>query len=219
MGSTSGKAVIYDKGAVAAVSDRRPARQANEQWSIPRFDARRAPLQKMKRTAIVYELLPAKPERELFCEIIRIFCKELRAPNFEPHLTLFVTDKSGMSPRKVLQSVRCRPIRLSARKTAFSRKFTKTLFVRFKSTPSLRKLAKDLARTAGVAGSAPTDPHVSLLYKKISSRVQRELARTIKLPFRTVTFDSIAAVRLTLPVRTGTQIGKWKMVAKRSLRR
>jgi hypothetical protein len=40
-----------------------------------------------EETAIVYWLLPAKPERELFCTIIRIFCRELRAPNFEPHLT------------------------------------------------------------------------------------------------------------------------------------
>lgn len=173
----------------------------------------------MKKTAIVYELLPAKPERDLFCEIIRILCKELRAPNFEPHLTLFVTGKTGMSPKKVLQTVHFRPIRLSIRNTAFSRKFTKTLFVRFKSSPALRKLATDLARAAKVAGGPPSDPHVSLLYKKIPARVQRELARTIKLPLRTVRFDSIAAVQLTLPVRTGASIGKWKIVAKSRLRR
>lgn len=171
----------------------------------------------MKKTAIVYELLPAKPERDLFCEIIRILCKELRGPNFEPHLTLFATGKSGVSPRKVLQAVRCRPIRLGVRNTAFSRKFTKTLFVRFKSSPALRKLATDLGRAAKCAGGPPSDPHVSLLYKKIPARMQKELARTIKLPFRTVRFDSIAAVRLTLPVRTGASIGKWRTVARKKL--
>lgn len=173
----------------------------------------------MKKTAIVYELLPAKPERDLFCDIIRILRKELRAPNFEPHLTLFVTDKTEVSPRKVLAAVRGRPIRLTIRNTAFSGKFTKTLFVRLKSNPALRKLATDLARAAKVAGGPPADPHVSLLYKKIPARVKKELARTIKLPIRTVRFDSIAAVRLTLPVRTSAAIGKWKIVAKRSLRR
>lgn len=173
----------------------------------------------MKKTAIVYELLPAKPERDLFCEIIRILCRELRAPNFEPHLTLFVTSDRGMSPKKVLQNIRLRPIRLTVRNTAFSRKFTKTLFVRFKSSPALRKLATDLGRAAKFGGRSPADPHVSLLYKKLPSRMQKELATVIKLPFRTVRFDSIAAVQLTLPVSTRAHVGKWRIVAKKSLRR
>ena len=173
----------------------------------------------MKKTAIVYWLLPARPERDLFCQIVRILRKELRAPNFEPHLTLFVTSDRGISPKKVLQSIRFRPIRLSVRNTAFSRKFTKTLFVRFKSSPALRKLATDLGRAAKFGGRSPADPHVSLIYKKLPTRMQKELATVIKLPFRTARFDSIAAVRLTLPVRNGADVEKWRIVAKRSLRR
>lgn len=173
----------------------------------------------MKKTAIVYWLLPARPERDLFCQIVRILRKELRAPSFEPHLTLFVASDRGMSPKKVLQSIRFRPIRLSVRNTASSRKFTKTLFVRFKSSPALRKLATDLGRAAKFAGEPLADPHVSLLYKKIPARVKKELAKVIKLPFRTARFDSIAAVRLILPVRNEADVEKWKIVAKRSLRR
>jgi len=78
----------------------------------------------MKKTAIVYWLLPAKPERELFCTIIRIFCRELRAPNFEPHLTLFAGSRGRQTPAKILRQVRSRPIRLSAGNVAFSGKFT-----------------------------------------------------------------------------------------------
>src|ERR1700722_12486143 len=102
----------------------------------------------MKKTATVYWLLPAKPERGLLREIVRILRKEFRAPNFEPHLTLFVSSKDGQSPKKVLQQIHSRPIRLSIRSVAFSPKFTKTLFVRFKSSPALRKLTIDLGRAA-----------------------------------------------------------------------
>ena len=116
------------------------------------------------------------------------------------------------------EQIRSRPIRLNVRGVAFSPKFTKTLFVRFKSSPALRKLVADLGRATNGSGTAPTDPHLSLLYKKISPRVKKELAAVIKLPFRTVRFDSIAAVRLTLPVRTGRNVEKWKIVAKKSLR-
>ncbi len=172
----------------------------------------------MKKTAIVYWLLPAKPERDLFCEIVRILGKEFGAPNFEPHLTFFVTAKGRQHPAKVLRQIRSRPIRLSARGVAFSPKFTKTLYVRFKPNPSLRKLVLDLGRAAKSRAKSPTDPHVSLLYKKTSRAAQKELARVMRLPFRTALFDSIAAVRLTLPVRTRADVEAWKIVAKKSLR-
>jgi 2'-5' RNA ligase len=171
-----------------------------------------------KKTAIVYFLLLAKPERDLFCEIVRILRKEFHTPDFDPHLTLLVTTKTHESPKKVLQLLRSRPIRLKVREVAFAAKFTKTLFVRFKSSPALRKLALDLGRAAHVSTKGPKDPHVSLLYKKIPRRVKRELAKVIKLPLRSVRFDSVAAVRLTLPVRTASDVEKWKIIARKSLR-
>ena len=173
----------------------------------------------MKKTAIVYWLLPAKPERELFCSIIRILRKAFNAPNFEPHLTLFVTAKDRQPPSKVLRQIRSRPIRLRARGVAFSPKFTKTLYVRFKSSPALRKLNGKVGRAANSSAKAPGDPHVSLLYKKLPRAAQKELAAVMRLPFRSVVFDSIAAVRLTLPVRNSADVAKWKVVAKKSLRR
>ena len=172
----------------------------------------------MKKTATVYWLLPAKPERDLFCEIVRILRKEFRAPSFQPHLTLFVGRKEHASPKKVLQEVRSRPIRLRLRDVAYSPKFTKTLFVRFKSNPALGKLARNLGRAAQHSIKAPADPHVSLLYQKIPQRMKKEIASVIRLPLRTVLFDSIAAVRMTLPVRTGRDVAKWKIVARKSLR-
>lgn len=180
---------------------------------------RSATVREMKKTAIVYWLLPAKPERELFCEVVRILRREFDAPNFEPHLTLLVASKDRQPADKVLKQLQARPIRLSARGVAFSPGFTKTLFVRFKSSPALRKLVGDLGRAARVSAKSPTDPHVSLLYKKMPRVVKKELAKVMRLPFQSVVFDSIAAVRLTLPVRTGADVQKWKIVAKKSLRR
>jgi 2'-5' RNA ligase len=172
----------------------------------------------MKRTAIVYWLLPAKPERDLFCEFVRILRKGFRAPNFEPHLTLFVSAKDRQSPKEVLRALRSRPIRLNVYGVAYSANFTKTLFVRFKSSPALRKIVTDISHAANSSTKPLTDPHVSLLYKKIPPGVKKELAAVIKLPFRNAVFDSIAAVRLSLPVRTGADVAKWKIIARKSLR-
>lgn len=171
-----------------------------------------------KKPAIAYFLLPANPERHLFCEIVRILRKEFQTPDFEPHLTLLVTTRIHESPKRVLEQVRSRPIRLDLREVAFSAKFTKTLFVRFKSSAVLRRLAADLGRAANVSTKGPEDPHMSFLYKKIPRPAKKELAKVIKLPFRSVRFNSVAAVRLTLPVRTARDVVKWKIVARKSLR-
>jgi 2'-5' RNA ligase len=173
----------------------------------------------MKKKTTVYWLLPAKPERDLFCEVVRILRKEFRAPNFEPHLTLFSASKDRESPKKILKQISMRPIRLTTRGVGFSPKFTKTLFVRFKSSDGLRKLVADLGRAAKSRAQAPGDPHVSLLYKKLPRAAKKQLAAVMKLPFHSVVFDSIAAVRLTLPVHTGADVKKWKIIAKKSLRR
>ena len=173
----------------------------------------------MEKTATVYWLLLAKPERELFCEVVRILRKEFRAPDFEPHLTLFSTTRDRQSPKKVLKQISSRRIRLTARGVAFSSGFTRTLLVQFKSSDALRKLVVDLGRAAKSKAKAPSDPHVSLLYKKLPRAAKKELAAVMKLPFRTVVFDSIAAVRCHLPSRTTADVESWKILARKSLRR
>lgn len=172
----------------------------------------------MKKSATVYWLLPSAPKRELFCEIIRILRRELAGPNFEPHLTLAVAQKGRLSPAKVLRQIRAQPVRLSIREIAFSAQFTKTLFVRFRSTPALGRLIHDLGDAAEARWKAPQDPHVSLLYKRLPRDAQREMARVIKLPFRAVTFDKIAAVRCSIPTKDATDVRAWRMIAKKSLR-
>lgn len=173
----------------------------------------------MKKTATVYWLLPAKPERDLFCEVVRILRKEFRAPNFEPHLTLFSASKDRRPPKEILRQVSMRPIRLTAGGVGFSSEFTKTLFVRLKSSPALRKLATDFSRAAKSRAKAPSDPHMSLLYKKLPRTAKKELAAVMKLPFRSVVFDSIAAVRCASPSRTKADVEVWKILARKSLRR
>lgn len=180
---------------------------------------RHRPPTAMKKTVTVYWLLPAKPERELFCEIVRILRKEFRAPNFEPHLTLFSTTKDRQSPKKVLRQISRRRVRLTTYGVGFSSEFTRTLFVRFKSSDALKKLAAALSRATKSPAKVPSDPHVSLLYKKLPRAPKKELAAVMKLPLRTVVFDSIAAVRCASPSRTTADVEAWRILAKKSLRR
>src|SRR5438477_9136692 len=121
----------------------------------------------MKKSAIFYWLIPAKPERELFSNVIRILAKQFDAARFEPHLTLCrATDENSLS--KVLRRIRSKPIRLRIRGVAHSSKFTKTLFVRFMMNRSLQQLVIDL----GGDPKSLSDPHVSLVYSKLPSQMR-----------------------------------------------
>jgi 2'-5' RNA ligase len=170
----------------------------------------------MKKRATVYWLVPSGHERALLRQVIRILSREFDAPNFAPHLTVFATaqDKSA---RKALQQIRCAPIRLRVGSVDFSSQFTKTLFVRFKSSAQLKKLTSDLARAVQSRGRSMTDLHVSLLYKKLPRTVKKELAATLRMPFREVVFDLVEAVHTVSPVKTRADVEAWRVVARKSL--
>ncbi len=170
-----------------------------------------------KLTAIIYWLVPAKLKGELFRELIRILAEQFDAPRFEPHLTLLASTDRRQSASKILRQIHASPIRLRVRGITSSSKFTKTLFVRFESNKSLKKLATDLGRAARTPATSLRDPHLSLLYKKLSAPVKKELAATIRLPFREVTFPSIIAVRSSLPIRSRSDVEAWKVVARKRL--
>lgn len=176
-----------------------------------------ASLQMRKSNAIVYWLVPAKPERELFRELIRVLAEQFEAPRFEPHLTLVAIAHAGRTPREILRQIHAPPIHLGIRGIGSSSRFTKTLFVRFESSKALEKPVVDLGRALRKRTKSVRDPHVSLLYKKLPTRVKKELVSTIKLPFEEVTFDFIQAVRSALPIRDGSDVEAWKVVAKKRL--
>jgi len=171
-----------------------------------------------KKNVIVYSLTPAKDERDLFCDIIRILGKQFGAPNFDPHLTLLTTTEGRPSPMEVLQKIEAATIRLPVQAVDFSSEFRKTLFVALRPNRSLQDLVADLGRATKSRAQRLADPHVSLLYKTFAPNVLKELASTIKLPFGEVTFNSISAVRSVKPIETKADVEGWEVLAEKALR-
>ena len=171
-----------------------------------------------KKNIIVYWLTPAKAERDLFCDIVQILCKQFAAPNFDPHLTVLTTTEDGPSPKEVLQKIEAAPIRLPVQAVDFSSEFRKTLFVALRPNRSLQDLVADLGRATKSRAQRLADPHLSLLYKRLAPNVLKELAGTIKLPFGEVTFNSISAVRSVNPIETKADVEAWEVLAEKALR-
>ena len=106
------------------------------------------------------------------------------------------------------------PIELHATGIHFTSKFTKTLFLRFDSSPALEQLRESLGLEIG---DQSFDPHVSLLYKTLAAEKQSHLAATVHLPFKDVRFDVIEVVRCRVPVTTSTDVAAWEIIGTRRL--
>jgi len=170
-----------------------------------------------KSSRIAYWLVPTKPERELFCELIRILADELNAPCFEPHLTLCVTRENAQSACRRLERVGAKPVRLCIEGLDCSTRFTKTLFVRFRRNRALDHLHASLLATEKKSASILQDPHLSLLYKRMPTTAKRDLLSGIHLPLSEVAFDSIKVVHCVSPTVTRADIESWQVVATKSL--
>jgi hypothetical protein len=164
-----------------------------------------------------YWLVPARPERDLFWQLIRILAKQMQAPRFEPHLTICVAPGTAMA-RQALKKISAAPIHLQVVGLDCSNRFTKTLFVRFRRSRALDDLNKKMRRAAKIPAGVLRDPHVSLLYKSMPLSAKKELASAIRLPFREVIFDSIKILRCNSPTKTPADVNSWRVFAQKTLK-
>jgi hypothetical protein len=144
--------------------------------------------------------------------VIRILAKQFDAPSFKPHLTLCVA-AGEKSSRRLLSQIRSGPIRLRVRRVEHSPRFTKTLFLRFTPNRSLTRLAAEVGCNPKSLG----DPHLSLLYRQLPAAIRRELAATIKFPFRDVVFDAITVMSALSPVESHRDIESWRILGTKRL--
>jgi hypothetical protein len=163
-------------------------------------------------TAIAYWLLPAQPARSFFAEAISELADRFDAPNFDPHLTVFLAPENLRAPAEVLAELGGVSIKLASIDVGLSEEFTKTLFVRFEKTEALQRLNVDICELSGAPENQLADPHVSLLYKYLPVETKRELAGSIQLPFREVAFNSICAMRCGVPTSSAADVHAWKLV-------
>jgi 2'-5' RNA ligase len=150
---------------------------------------------------VTYWLLPAEPARNFFTELIAELAARFDAPIFLPHLTLFCASEASRAPADVIDCMNEVEIDLPLIGIDKSKQFPKTLFARFEKTTALQQLIDAIAALSRTSPQELSDPHLSLLYKRLTRKTRSELTSSIKLPFREVNFRSVCAVRCALPTR------------------
>jgi hypothetical protein len=173
----------------------------------------------MKKPAITYWLIPAKPVHSFFQDLISDLARRYDAPVFEPHMTIHVGLHRFDVAEKVAAeaSACCGCIKVKMLEIGHSSEFTKTLFVQFASDAKLSRLNDIIRNVAQDSSNYQLKPHLSLLYKKMPTAARRKLADSIKLPFSEVVFDSIKVVRCISPTRSRAHVESWRVLAVKAL--
>lgn len=172
-----------------------------------------------RRIVIAYWLIPAEPARSYFQSVINDLAHRYNALVFEPHVTIHVGATCRDIGDGVLSEVArgCERIVLQALELSGSSEFIKTLFVQFAVTTQLQQLNQCIRSAAQDSSDYQLNPHLSLLYKRMSIQNRRRLMHSIKVPFPEVTFDSLKAVRCISPTQSRADVEAWRVVAEKPL--
>lgn len=171
------------------------------------------------RIVIAYWLIPTKPARSYLQSVINDLAERYAAPKFEPHVTVHVGGDCTDAVDEVLSKAArdCERIDLQALEVSDSSDFIKTLFVQFAVTTQLQQLNHSIRTAAQDSFDYELNPHLSLLYRRISIKDRRLLARSIEVPFSEVIFDSLKAVRCISPTQSRADVEAWSVVAEKPL--
>jgi 2'-5' RNA ligase len=172
----------------------------------------------MKKIVVAYWLIPAEPAHIFFQDVINGLAQRYNAPVFEPHVTIHVGANCADAVEGVLSRAAhaCKQIKLKPIEIDHSSKFIKTLFVQFALNTQLRQLNESIRTAVQDSSDYRLNPHLSLLYKRMSIQDRRLLAGSIEIPLSEVIFDSLKAVRCISPTRNRADVEAWCVVAERN---
>jgi hypothetical protein len=173
----------------------------------------------MKNIVIAYWIIPTEPARSYLQNIINDLAQRYDAPCFQPHVTVHVGANCTDTVDGVLSKAAsgCDQIVLQSLEVSGSSEFIKTLFVQFAMSRQLQLLNQSICTAAQDSSDYQINPHLSLLYKRISIQDRRLLMRSIEIPFSDMAFDSLKAVRCISPTQSRADVEEWRVVAEKNL--
>jgi 2'-5' RNA ligase len=168
---------------------------------------------------LAYWLIPIEPAQTHFGSLIQDLARRFDAPIFDPHVTLYVTEPGSENPAGVLKKAfrNIEPPCLSITGINFSDEFTKTLYVQFQPDAALTRLSEKLRSASASQREYQLNPHLSLLYKKLSPETKVEIANSLRLPFDDVEFDTVKAVISPAKIESREDVEAWRVVAEEKL--
>ena len=147
---------------------------------------------------IAFWLVPAPPHHGKLATTIEGLARELNAPRFEPHVTVYagaraVDDDVEILLTQAAGGIGSIDLRITAVGT--SSELFKTLYLEFESDPQAERLCRLFRAGLRPALDYGLKPHLSLLYKQLPGPTRAALTRRFDLTGQRIAFGQVAAVR------------------------
>lgn len=159
-------------------------------------------------------LTPREPLRSLLRSTILRLAAQYDAVEFEPHVTVFSGRSTDDEAHSVVRRVagQFAPLELTGDRLDHSPRYTKTLFVQFRDSVVLRSMFETVAAQCSRPSSYVLNPHLSLLYKKLSSATLKTLSQTLSIPKGDYVFDRLRMIETELPIEDEGPVKRWRVV-------
>ncbi|HEY8032083.1 MAG TPA: 2'-5' RNA ligase family protein [Methylocella sp.] len=159
-------------------------------------------------------LLPAEPLKGQLRAIIQQLAKKYDAVDFEPHVTIFSgpshddrTHAIARGAASLYSHVELIPVKIE-----HTSEYTKTLFIQFQESSSVRLLSDAIRDRNTQFVNYVLNPHLSLLYKTMPPAVLAGICQMFAVPKGPCVFDRLCAIETEIPVSGPDQIKRWRTV-------
>ena len=169
---------------------------------------------------VAFWLVPAPPDHQHLSAIIDDLARELNAPRFEPHVTLYAgargpDDDVAALLSRAAQQVETMDLRVRAVGTLPD--LFKTLYLDLEPDPRAERLCRLFRAGLQPALDYALSPHLSLLYKDLPVTTRAALIRRFDLVGRRIRFGQMAAVRPRAGSHDWLEIETWDAWLRRDL--
>ena len=148
-------------------------------------------------TKTSFWLIPSEEYRVFFQEIIDTLAQEYDAPAFVPHVTVYSGEyEPDQSPSEMIEEATqgVQSFSLRVQKLLYTDQLAKTLFVQFQPCAILSKISETLRSSSSQPSDYVLNPHLSLIYQKLSEATQKKIVNSLSLPKSEVFFNEVSAI-------------------------
>jgi 2'-5' RNA ligase len=155
----------------------------------------------MAQLSYTFWLVPAEPIASHLDDIIRKLALRFDAQSFEPHVTIYAGPSNRGEASSIVSDIAANfvSLNLELEQIDESSIYSKTLFLQFRRSEALRAIFDFVRNNLGNRAEYVLNPHLSLLYQKLSAEQRRELCRRLEVPGGSYYFDGIRAVEFEPP--------------------
>lgn len=169
---------------------------------------------------VSFWLLPAEADRVFFQETINTLAHVYDAPVFTPHVTIYsgVCTPNEDPDDVIAQATQgVQGFSLHVDKILHTEEFTKTVFVQMFPSMILSNMAEMIRRRCSRPSGYVLNPHLSLIYKRMSEKKKQRIVATVRLATSTVFFDEVSAMATSDTTQTREDVESWEVICTKKL--